>query len=180
MLLPFGARILRMRKLSLFRNTKPLSSPVALSAGVLLAVLAASTLRAQSSNPPADCDLRQRRFDDPFADHVGWTMPRYQWHAFYAVASVAAAEGIHRATHMPRWASAVTATVALGIIPHIRGGLLMKRYPIDPLDWGFDAFNRSAPIFVWRGLSDDGWQSKTIAATTYAAGYAALACYSSP
>ena len=43
-------------------------------------------------------------------------MPRYQWHAFYAVASIAAAEGIHRVTHMPRWASAVTATVALGIV----------------------------------------------------------------
>ncbi len=146
----------------------------------MIVCFSASILPAQRSAAAPNCDLTQRRFDDPFSDHVGWSMPRYQWHAFYAVASIAASEGIHRVTHMPRWASAVTATVAIGIIPHIRGGLLIKRYPVDPLDWSFDAFNRSAPIFVWSGMSGGTWQSKTIAATTYAAGYAALACYSSP
>jgi hypothetical protein len=150
------------------------------SAATLLTLLATSALLAQTSTDARNCDLTQRRFDDPFSDHRGWSMRRYEWHAFYAVGSIAASEGIHRVTHMPRWASAVTATVALGILPHIRGGLLIKRYPIDPLDWSFDAFNRSAPIFVWRGMSGGNWQSKTIAATTYAAGYAALACYSSP
>jgi hypothetical protein len=145
-----------------------------------LVLVAASALPAQTSPNSPDCDLTKRRFDDPFRDHSGWWMPRYQWHAFYAVASIAAAEGIHRVTHMPRWASAVTATVALGLVPHIRGGLVTKRYPIDPLDWGFDAFNRSAPIFVWGGERAGTWQSRTIAATSYVAGYAALVCFASP
>jgi hypothetical protein len=152
-----------------------------LIAAAIIVIVAASASSAQNApSSPRDCDLTKRRFDDPFADHAGWWMPRYQWHAFYAVASVAAAEGIHRVTHMPRWASAVTATVALGIIPHIRGGLVTKRYPIDPLDWGFDAFNRSAPLFVWGGDRGGTWQSKTLAATSYVAGYAALVCYASP
>lgn len=107
-------------------------------------------------------------------------MRRYQWHAFYAAASTATAEGIHRLTHLPRWASAVTATVALGVIPHVRSGLLIKRYPINPPDWGFDLFNRSAPVFVWSGQRGGTWQSEALSATAYVAGYAALACYASP
>jgi hypothetical protein len=107
-------------------------------------------------------------------------MRRYQWHAFYATLSTATAEVIHRTTHLPRWASAVTATVGLGLVPHIRGGLLDRRYPIDPADWGFDLFDRAAPIFVWSGVSGGTLRSQTVAATTFLVGYAALACYASP
>jgi len=143
-------------------------------------IVTASAMPAQASRHGPDCNLAEKRFDNPFADHSGWLMRRYQWHAFYAVASTATAEGIHRVTHLPRWASAVTATVGLGVLPHIRSGLLVRRYPINPPDWGFDLFNRAAPLFVWSGLRGGTWQSQALAATTYAAGYAALACYASP
>jgi len=143
-------------------------------------VLSPRPLPAQSPDSGPDCNLAEKRYDNPFADHSGWRMRRYQWHAFYAVASIATAEGIHRATRLPRWASAVTATVALGLIPHIRNGLVLRRYPINTLDWGFDLFNRAAPIFVWSGRQSDDWKARTLAATGYVAGYAALACYSSP
>jgi len=107
-------------------------------------------------------------------------MRRYQWHAFYAALSTATAEVIHRTTHLPRWASAVTATVGLGLVPHIRGGLFDRRYPINPADWGFDLFDRAAPIFVWSGASGGTVRSQTLAATPFLVGYAALACYASP
>jgi hypothetical protein len=107
-------------------------------------------------------------------------MRRYQWHAFYAAMSTGASEAIHRTTHLPRWASALTATVGLGLVPHIRSGLVGRRYPFNPADWGFDLFDRAAPMFVWSGVSGGTWQSPTVAATTYFAGYAALACYASP
>jgi hypothetical protein len=145
-----------------------------------LSVVAASTASAQRPRHGPDCNLAERRYDNPFADHSGWSMRRYQWHAFYAGMSTAAAEAIHRTTHLPRWASAVTATVGIGLIPHIRSGLVAKRYPFNPADWGFDLFDRAAPIFVWSGMSGGTWPSRTVAATTYLAGYAALACYASP
>lgn len=137
-------------------------------------------LAAQSTHRRSDCNLAEKRFDNPFADHSGWSMRRYEWHAFYATASTATAEGIHRVTHLPRWASALTATVALGIIPHVRSGLLVRRYPVNPPDWGFDLFNRAAPLFVWSGLKGGTVRSEVVSATTYVAGYAALACYASP
>ena len=145
-----------------------------------LYLLAPSAMPAQQSQYKPDCNLAERRFDNPVADHSGWWMRRYQWHAFYAITSTVAAEGIHRVTHLPRWASAVTAAVVLGVAPHVRSSLLTRQYPVDPLDWGFDAFNRAAPIFVWSGLSGGSWRSKTLAAATYAVGYASLACYASP
>jgi hypothetical protein len=137
-------------------------------------------LPAQNPSRRPDCNLAEKRFDNPFADHSGWSMRRYEWHAFYAAASTAAAEGIHRATHLPRWASAVTVTVALGIVPHLRSGVFAKRYPINPPDWGFDLFNRAAPLFVWSGLRGGSTRSELFSATSYAAGYIVLACYASP
>jgi hypothetical protein len=143
-------------------------------------MLAPATLAAQPAKPQVDCNLAERRFDNPLGDNSGWSMRRYQWHAFYAVTSTVAAEGIHRVTHAPRWVSAATATVALGLVPHIRGGLLIKRYPVDPLDWSFDIVNRSMPLFVWNGARAKTWRARAVTATSYVAAYAALACYASP
>lgn len=147
---------------------------------VLFGVFAPVTLPAQTARPQPDCNLAERRFDNPLGDHTGWSMRRYQWHAFYAVTSTVAAEGIHRVTHAPRWVSAATATVALGLVPHIRGGLLIKRYPVDPLDWSFDIVNRAMPLFVWSGTRSKTWRGRAATATSYVAAYAALACYASP
>jgi len=143
-----------------------------------LVVVAPSS--AQSHRRRADCNLAERRYDNPFADHSGWSMRRYEWHAFYATGSIVTAEAVHRAIGLPRWASAVTATVALGILPHVRSGLMLRRYPVNARDWSFDLFTRAAPIFVWSGLRGANWESQTLTATTYAAGYAVLACYASP
>src|SRR5690242_9535540 len=84
---------------------------------LLLSSLAVAPLPAQSQRHRADCNLAERRYDNPFADHSGWSMRRYEWHAFYATGSIVTAEAVHRTTGLPRWASAVTATVALGILP---------------------------------------------------------------
>lgn len=106
-------------------------------------------------------------------------MRRYQWHAFYAGLSVATAEAIHRTTHMPRWASAATATVAIGLVPHVRG-VIRRRYPFDARDWAFDLVDRSAPLFVWRESAPQSWESRTVTAAAYAGAYLSLACYASP
>jgi hypothetical protein len=132
------------------------------------------------SQPPPDCSLAAKRYDNPFSDSHGWTMRRYEWHAFYFGLSTIAAEGIHRVTKLPRWASATIATVGIGVIPHIRGGIIKRQYPIAPLDWAFDGVNRAAPLIIWTGASGKTWQSRTLAATTIASSYFALACYASP
>jgi hypothetical protein len=151
-------------------------------AALLLALLALP-LSAQGLRitvPAPDCALADRRFDNPFSDRAGWTMRRYQWHAFYFGLSSLAAEGIHRTTKLPRWASATIATIGIGVVPHIRGGIIKREYPINPLDWTFDAVNRAAPLIIWTGASGNSWQSRTLAVTTIVSSYAALACYASP
>ena len=134
----------------------------------------------QRSSTVADCRLARQAYDNPFSDSRGWSMRRYQWHAFYAGLSTVAAYGIHKTTRLPTWASAAIATVGIGLVPHIRSGLIMREYPVHVLDWSFDVMNRSAPAFFVLGQSGDNWKSRTLAATTFVGGYLALACYSSP
>jgi hypothetical protein len=144
----------------------------------LLLCTTARVAHAQQARP-RDCNLARQAYDDPFADSRGWHMRRYQWHTFYAGLSVATAEVIHRTTHMPRWASAATATVAIGLVPHVRG-VIRHRYPFDARDWAFDLVNRSAPLFVWRATRPQPWASRAATAAGYAASYLSLACYASP
>ena len=141
-----------------------------------------TTLVAQTSTSSArrDCNLARRAYDNPLSDSRGWTMRRYEWHAFYAGLSTLTAYGIHKTTKLPRWASATIATVGIGLIPHIRGGLIKHEYPVDLRDWAFDLFDRGAPAILLVGRSDNTWQSNALAATAFVGGYAALACYSSP
>ena len=126
-----------------------------------------------------DCNLARRAYDDPFSDSHGWHMRRYEWHAFYAGLSLGASEALHRATHMPRWASAATATLAIGLIPHVRG-IIRHKYPFNGRDWAFDLVNRSAPLFVWRESVDQSWSERSAMAAGYVGGYLSLACYASP
>ena len=139
-----------------------------------------STSRIVNAQAPArDCNLARRAYDDPFSDSHGWHMRRYEWHAFYAGLSVAAAEALHRTTHMPRWASAATATIAIGLIPHVRG-VIRHKYPFDGPDWAFDLVDRSAPLVVWRESLDQPWTGRAMTAAAYVGGYLSLACYASP
>lgn len=151
---------------------------------LLLATLALPTAAQakQHVTPPRgpDCNLARRAYDNPFSDSRGWSMRRYEWHGFYAGLSTLAAYGIHKTTRLPAWASAAIASVGIGLVPHIRGGLIKRDYPVNALDWSFDALNRSAPSFVVLGNYGNKWQSKAIAATSFVGGYLALACYSSP
>ena len=142
-------------------------------------VLCTAAHVAHAQARPRDCNLARRAYDDPFTDSRGWHMRRYQWHAFYAGLSVATAEAIHRTTRMPRWASAATATVAIGLVPHVRG-VIRRRYPFDARDWAFDVVDRSAPLFVWRVSAPQSWTSRTVTAAGYAGSYLSLACYASP
>lgn len=143
---------------------------------VLAIALAVSSLSARAqvvAQSRRDCRLADRRYDS------GWHMRRYELHAVHAGASIAVAELLHRGARLPRWASALTATVFIGIIPHVTGGIILRNYPINPMDWAFDAFNASASLLLWRGLHD-GWRPKVEAAAAEVAGYAALACWASP
>jgi len=144
--------------------------------------VAPQTIFAATGPKPraADCNLARKSYDNPFSDHSGWSMRRYEWHAFYAGLSTLTAYGIHKTTKLPTWASAAIATVGLGLVPHIRGGLIKHDYPVNALDWSFDVLNRAAPAFIVLGKSGNNWESKTIAATSFVGGYFALACYSSP
>ena len=151
---------------------------------ILLATLAlvsaTHAAQSQTTHSASDCRLARRAYDNPFSDSRGWSMRRYEWHAFYAGLSTLTAYGIHKTTKLPSWASAAIATVGIGLVPHIRGGLIRRDYAINALDWSFDVVNRGAPAFVALGQSGKSWESKTLAATAFVGSYLALACYSSP
>lgn len=147
----------------------------------------ASTGEAQGfrvRQPPANCNLAERKFDNPFSDTKGYVQPRIAWHAEYAVASMGIAYAVHRITHLPGWASAAAATVAIGVVPHVRSVLIQRRYPINPGDLAFDFWDRATPAFWVIGHRDDStrtvWKNHGIATGTWLLGYAALACYASP
>ena len=146
----------------------------------VLAVLAFPFAGTMAQSAPRDCNLARPAYDNPFSDARGWTMRRYQWHGFYAGLSTLTAYGIHKTTKLPGWASATIATVGLGLIPHIRGSLVKHQYKMDTRDWAFDLFNRGAPAMLIVGRPGKTWQSNTIAAAGFAAGYLTLACYASP
>jgi hypothetical protein len=149
-----------------------------------VAIGPAHAQRLEIAMQPANCALADQAFDNPFSDATGWTMRRYQWHGFYAALSLTAAYVIHRATGLPPWLSATVASVGIGLVPHIRGGLIRRDYPIDPADWAFDAWNRSTPLLWVLGTrsADSAHRTRAAlsAAAIYAGGYAALACHASP
>lgn len=127
-----------------------------------------------------DWNLQRRAFDNYIGDgHAGgFTVPRWQHHVIGASLSTGAAVGL-RKLGLPKWAAATVAVVGVGIVPHVRG-YVHGRYDINALDWIADGWIRSAP--AWYVIGHDG-HSKTshaLAATTYLAGYGAVACWASP
>jgi hypothetical protein len=147
----------------------------------MLKVLAATMLLACVSvgAQQPDCNLARKSFDNPFSDSHGYTLRRYQWHAAYVTAGVLVGEGIHRVTHLPRWASFIIAGTTIKVIPHVRG-VVAHRYPFNGRDWAFDGFIGAAPAIAWTGWTGGNWQSRALGATTLAGGYFALACFASP
>jgi len=136
----------------------------------------------QIRQPSPDCDLTRRAYENPFTDRHHYIQPRLAWHIEYAVASMAIAYAVHRAG-LPRWASTLTA-VGLGVAPHIRGGLIQGRYPINPGDAVFDAWNRAVPAYWAAGTFDDTTpgraRSRAHAVGVWLGGYVASACFASP
>lgn len=152
---------------------------------LLLCLALALPLQAQlrfSSSPP-DCALARKAFDNYIGDgHAGgFTLRRYQHHALGAGISTLAAVGVRRVTKLPPWASAAIAVAAVGVAPHVRG-YIRGTYNINLRDWIADGWIRSAPAWFVIGHNDKGSSTKThaLAATTYLAGYFAVACYASP
>jgi len=139
----------------------------------------ARELRAQRisiAQPSRDCRLTRSAFDNSFSDSRGYWQPRIAWHAEYAALSLATAYGIHRVTHLsPMWSAAV-ATVGLGLVPHIRGGIVNRSYPINPMDWTFDLWDRGAPV-AWAYGRDNGYMKPAL---VWLSGYAGLACWGEP
>jgi hypothetical protein len=143
--------------------------------GSLSLAFCASRVGAQEP----DCNLAAKRWDNPISDGGGMYLRRYQWHIAYASASTLSAEFLHRATGLPRWASALSMSVAMGVLPHVRG-ISRGQYVFNARDWGFDLFNRAAPLVIWTGMSGQTWQSRTLAGTTILGGYFSLVCWASP
>ena len=138
---------------------------------VLLLVAFALCVRpagAQVRRVP-DCNLAAKQWDNPLGYSGGWQLRRYQWHIINASLSTAAAEGVHRVTHAPRWLSALVVAVT----PHAIG-LATHRYAFDWRDQAFDTFTRTAPLALWSA------RTQPLAYTTFAAGYLAGACWASP
>ncbi|HVX41501.1 MAG TPA: hypothetical protein VHB25_18220 [Gemmatimonadaceae bacterium] len=161
-----------------------------LGVAVLSAVAALAAARtpahAQGLNitqPPPDCDLGRRAFDDPFIDGRGITQPRILWHLEFAAGSLALSYVLHRVVRLPWWASTAV-TVGVGVVPHIRGGIIQRRYPINPGDWVFDFWDRAVPAAWAANHHDDPKQSRVRSLGTsfekWLAGYAATACFASP
>ena len=48
---------------------------------IVFGAFAPVTLTAQAARPQIDCNLAERRFDNPLGDNTGWSMRRYEWHA---------------------------------------------------------------------------------------------------
>jgi hypothetical protein len=120
-------------------------------------------------------------FDNYIGDgHAGgFTLPRYQHHLIGAGLSTAAAIGLHKITRLPTWAAATVAVVGVGLVPHVRG-YMRGTYDINLSDWIADGWIRSAPAWYAIGHGGHSTSSHVLSATTYLAGYAAVACWASP
>lgn len=155
--------------------------------GALLALLALGALSfafcteatAQGlkvTQPPPDCNLGRRAFDNPFSDTKGYWQPRVLWHAEYAVGTAALSWGIHKVTRLPKWASATIAAVGVGVVPHFRSVILQRRYPINPGDIAFDAVNRGTPYVFVSSQPRGVWTAFGV----WLATDMALSCFASP
>jgi hypothetical protein len=150
---------------------------------VACCALAAPPAQAQlrfTSSPP-DCNLARKAFDNYIGDgHAGgFTVRRYQHHLIGAGISTVTAIGLRKVLHLPNWATASIAVAGVGVVPHVRG-YLRGTYDINARDWIADAWIRSAPAWYAIGHGGHDAKSHVLAATTYIAGYFAVACYASP
>lgn len=131
--------------------------------GAMLTVLLA--LQLHVVQPPPDYRLWQYRIENPVTGLEGGLMqPRIAFHAEYAIGSVLLAKALQK-VHVPP----IITVLSIAVVPHILGGVIQKRYPINPGDWVFDAWKMSLPLVHttkvrWRWL----------------AGYAVLSGYGSP
>jgi hypothetical protein len=141
---------------------------------MLIPLILALQLRIVQPHP--DCNIFEKKFDNPFSDHSGWVMRRYQWHTMYPILTSGLAYGINRVIHKPK-VSAFIATLATGLAPHIRGSI-KELYTINPLDWAYDLENRSLP--AWYATAGDNIPSRGKAIAEYLALDFSLVCWSSP
>lgn len=121
----------------------------------------------------ADCNVFESKFDNPFSDTRGWEMRRVYWHLGYAVASDFIANEIHDRLHVPLKVATIGTALGIGLIPHIRSGIIRRDNPINPMDWVFDLNNRSLPIYLDQS-------SKVLGISEYLVSYGATMCWSSP
>lgn len=140
-------------------------------ARALLALAFATPLGAQPyRHPVPDCNLAEKRTDGP------WLLRRYQWHALGLAEGIGGAVVARKVFKLPLLAS-VSIVPTISLVIHVHGA---RRYGNDVQDWAFDALLRAAPAFYALGRSGNTWQSRTLALTSYAAGYFAGACFASP
>jgi hypothetical protein len=81
--------------------------------GSLALFSAAHVTHAQTGSTAADCRLARSAYENPFSDSRGWSMRRYQWHAFYAGPRPPRRTELQDDKN-PKGASAAIATVGIG------------------------------------------------------------------
>lgn len=144
---------------------------------LLLAALLATPLTLGAQRP-RNCNFAERAYDNPFSDHRGWTMRRYNWHAFYAGLGVTSAATLHR-VGVPRWvAVAVVPVVRLAL--HVRG-VQRGAYRIDVADFAFDSFvTTGIPAAYVVGVTEKSARMTAAAGALLITSYALLGCEAWP
>lgn len=146
----------------------------------ILFLMTSNEIQAQSIKFHIDkpnCNPLSKRYDNPLIG-VGWTMPRVGWHVLYPAVTLGIAEGIEYVSRdkVSPLVSTIGAILLVGLMPHIRGGIIRREYPIDILDWTSKLWNRSLP--VWDHLSERNRSRRDL--LTYLGGDLALSCFSHP
>lgn len=120
-----------------------------------------------------DCDVRQKAYDNPLSDTHGYVLPKVVWHSLYAGVSEGGALLLYKTTPLNRKQSAIVSTLAIGLVAHVRGGIINKSYPINVSDWIFDLNNRALPVYL---LDDNKWRG----IGKYAVSYVSTMCFAEP
>jgi hypothetical protein len=134
------------------------------------------------SQSPPDCNLARMSSDNFIGDGRAGTITarRYQLHLISIGSAALASVAVNRLLHLAPVKSAFVGGVGTGIIPHYRGAIVQRRYPIDPGDVVADATMRMIPFIVVNGHKDHSFGGHVRTAFEVVSSYAAVACLAHP
>lgn len=134
------------------------------------------------SQPAADCNLRRVSSDNFIGDGRRGTItaPRYQLHLISIGTAVVATVAVRELLHLSPAKSAALGGLGVGLLPHYRGAIIQRRYPINPGDVVADATMRMIPFMVVDGHKSHSVSGHLRTAFVVAAAYASVFCWASP